>query len=174
MKPKPKKQTESRAIKELRNKLTAFESIHNETVRQFLDLCHRFEKQKDDISMRVHNLDLRADGLGTRLVHLERLNEIYHPAVKTVKISPDFCDKPKETPTAPPPRKPYINEDGSVNWSLVPVDTKVMITDDEFDAWIPRYYAGLRCDEYYCYCDGLKSKETSKLTRWRFIKLADE
>jgi len=62
-----------------------------------------------------------------------------------------------------------------VDWSKVPVDTKVLVRSNGED-WTRRYFARYEDGKYYCFGSGSTSWSTSKYdaTSWKYCKLAEE
>lgn len=71
-------------------------------------------------------------------------------------------------------------EEPSIDWSKIPVDTPILVKDDENDEWIRRYYAGLSSEGMvkawsggrtsWSACDG----ERTYTTKWNYAKLAED
>lgn len=64
-----------------------------------------------------------------------------------------------------------------VDWSKVPVDTKVYVRDKEKDEWLPRYFARFKCGNVYVYRGGATSFSTADendVYCWIFVKLAED
>jgi len=61
-----------------------------------------------------------------------------------------------------------------IDWSKVPIDTKILVRDLETDPWCRRYFAGYVGGIVYAWADGATEwSHTSKLV-WKYAKLADE
>lgn len=64
-----------------------------------------------------------------------------------------------------------------VDWSKVPVDTKVYVRDKENDKWLPRYFARLKYGNVYVYRCGATSfsaADKNDVYCWNFVKLAED
>lgn len=63
-----------------------------------------------------------------------------------------------------------------VDWSKVPVDTKVFVRDDESENWMPYYFA--KYDKGICYVYASRqtswSTSTNCLVEYKYIKLAED
>ena len=61
-----------------------------------------------------------------------------------------------------------------VDWSKVPVDTKVLVRNNKDEEWIKRYFAKYEKGRIYCWHDGktsFTSDATIKKIGWNFAKL---
>lgn len=63
-----------------------------------------------------------------------------------------------------------INE---VDWSQVPVDTKIIVSDDEKN-WRKRYFAKYEGDIVYAWSNGCTSWNAEDVVYWNYAKLAEE
>ena len=64
-----------------------------------------------------------------------------------------------------------------VDWSKVPVDTPILVSDNESDEWIKRYFAYCRDGGVFAYDCGATSWSAGKesdCSGWRYAKLAKE
>lgn len=63
-----------------------------------------------------------------------------------------------------------------VNWNKVPIDTKVLVKDDDNNKWIRRHYAGYDEEKklFIAFTDGGTSWTTKDTTEWAQCKLEDE
>ena len=63
----------------------------------------------------------------------------------------------------------------TVDWSKVPVDTPVLVRDDNTQNWKPRYFAKYEDGAYFVYTSGQSSWSTSTnaIVEYNYIKLAD-
>lgn len=64
-----------------------------------------------------------------------------------------------------------------VDWSKVPVDTKVYVRDKENDEWLPRYFARFKYGYVYVYRGGATSfsaVDKNDVYCWNFVKLAED
>lgn len=66
-------------------------------------------------------------------------------------------------------------EKEEVDWSKVPIDTKVLVSDNEID-WYRRYFAGIdKCtNERLAWADGATSWANCSTIPWKYIKLYKE
>lgn len=70
----------------------------------------------------------------------------------------------------------YIEEEKEeVDWSKVPIDAKVLVSDDEIN-WYRRYFAGIDTytNEYLAWPDGATSWVNRPTLPWKYIKLYKE
>ena len=63
-----------------------------------------------------------------------------------------------------------------VDWSKVPVDTPILVSDCKDGLWVKRYFARMVDERVYFYCNGATSwsAEDSGMTWWQYAKLARE
>ena len=61
-----------------------------------------------------------------------------------------------------------------VDWSKVPVDTPILVSDCEDGLWVKRHFARIINKKIYFYCNGATSwsAEDSEMTWWKYAKLA--
>lgn len=60
----------------------------------------------------------------------------------------------------------------SIDWTTVPVDTKILVRDFNNQAWIPRYFAGFTGGGYvYAWNNGATSHTEKRMTAWSQAKL---
>lgn len=66
-------------------------------------------------------------------------------------------------------------EKEEVDWSKVPIDTKVLVSDDGIN-WYRRYFAGIdtHTNEYLAWSDGATSWANRSTMLWKYIKLYKE
>lgn len=65
----------------------------------------------------------------------------------------------------------------TVDWSKVPVDTKVFVRDSDSESWCPRYFARFKNGGIFTWTNGTTSfsaKGFDDVTWWRQGKLAEE
>lgn len=65
----------------------------------------------------------------------------------------------------------------SVDWSKVPVDTKVFVRDSDSDTWKPRYFAKFEDGKIFTWTNGATSFSRSRfgdLSWWNQVKLAED
>lgn len=72
----------------------------------------------------------------------------------------------------------WLNEEykePGVDWSKVPVDTKIFVKDFENAEWIPRYFAMYKKGMVYAFSNGKTSfsVEEKGSIKWNFAKLAE-
>jgi hypothetical protein len=131
MKPrKPKKQTESRAVKKLRD--------------DFL----KFRKAQADNWMSILRLN-------ERIGALEEVNKLANESafkLKQLRDAKAELEPFKTTIEHINPRKPYINADGSIDWAKVPVDTKVIVSGVG-----RRYFSHILNGQVFTFDDGKTS-----------------
>ena len=62
-----------------------------------------------------------------------------------------------------------------VDWSKVPVDTKILVSDDG-EHWVRRYFAKYENGRVYAFYDGATSftGSTESLLGWKYAKLYEE
>lgn len=72
----------------------------------------------------------------------------------------------------------WLDEKCEVDWSKIPVDTLVRVSDDEKGEWLLRYFCELDGDmdrKYRTFPAGRTSKTaTYYLENWRFCELAED
>lgn len=61
-----------------------------------------------------------------------------------------------------------------VDWTKVPVDTKVLVRNFKEEEWKRRYFAEYKDGMFYAFNNGLTSWSTSNEISWREYKLAEE
>lgn len=64
-----------------------------------------------------------------------------------------------------------------VDWSKVPVDTKVFARDSDSESWFPRYFAKFKGGKIFTWTNGVTSfsaKSFDDVTWWNQVKLAEE
>lgn len=66
-------------------------------------------------------------------------------------------------------------EKEEVDWSKVPIDTKVLVSADEIN-WYRRYFAGIdiHTNKYLAWSDGATSWVNRSTLPWKYIKLYKE
>lgn len=65
----------------------------------------------------------------------------------------------------------------TVDWSKVPVDTKVFVRDSDSESWCPRYFARFKNGGIFTWTNGATSfsaKGFEDVTWWRQVKLAED
>ena len=75
-------------------------------------------------------------------------------------------------------KQPYEEPAIEIDWTKVPVDTPVMIKDDERDSWDKRFFAfyvTVDVKSRFCtWINGNTSQSTEDFISWRFCELAPE
>lgn len=66
-----------------------------------------------------------------------------------------------------------MNFEEVIDWSKVPIDTKIIISDDNKD-WNRRHFAKYENGKIYTWIDGCTSFTTNKTTSWKYAKLYKE
>lgn len=64
-----------------------------------------------------------------------------------------------------------------VDWSKVPVDTKVFVRDSDSESWYPRYFARFKGGKIFTWTNGVTSfsaKGLDDVTWWNQGKLAED
>ena len=64
-----------------------------------------------------------------------------------------------------------------IDWSKVPVDTKVLVRNSEKESWRKRYFAKYINGKYVCYASGTTSwsdEKTKSMTTWKYCELLEE
>ena len=72
----------------------------------------------------------------------------------------------------------WINEEykePEVDWTKVPIDTKILVKNNKYDEWSPRYFARYENNVVYAFSDGRTnfSTEDESVTPWNYAKLAE-
>ena len=65
----------------------------------------------------------------------------------------------------------------TVDWSQVPVDTPILVTDEDKEYWARRYFAGYKDGHVYAWDDGRTSWTSygsNETTEWKHAKLAED
>lgn len=65
-------------------------------------------------------------------------------------------------------------KESEVDWSKVPVDTKIYVRDYENVEWIPMYFAKYEDGRVYAWSAGGTAWSCSETTGWEYAKLAEE
>ena len=65
-------------------------------------------------------------------------------------------------------------EEPQVDWSKVPVDTKILVSDD-FEYWYKRYFAKYENGKIYAFsCGSTAWSSEGCYDKWKYAKLAEE
>ena len=65
-------------------------------------------------------------------------------------------------------------EELEVDWSKVPIDTKIYVKESIYDMWLKKYFAKYENGKIYAWDDGRTSCTTVHVTPWRYGKLAED
>lgn len=71
----------------------------------------------------------------------------------------------------------YKEPEGSeVDWSKVPVNTKIYVRDKEEDRWVKRYFAKYENGRVFAWIDGYTSWgcQEYETISWEYVKLAED
>ena len=90
---------------------------------------------------------------------------IFSKSDNCVKARKRWLDAEKEVP------KP-IDWNNDIDWDHVPVDTPVLVNDDEDNEWRKRYFAGKRSCDYLVWSYGGTSFSGNSKTSWKHCQLA--
>ena len=73
-------------------------------------------------------------------------------------------------------RKNWANSEYEeyVDWSKVPVDTKILVRDTKDQAWKRRHFAGVTPEGVYAFNDGCTSFTSNYRICWKYAKLYKE
>lgn len=61
-----------------------------------------------------------------------------------------------------------------VDWSKVPVDTKIYVKNSDEKKWLPRYFAKYENGKVYVWSGGGTSWTTDSVYNWKYTKLAED
>ncbi len=61
-----------------------------------------------------------------------------------------------------------------VDWSKVPVDTPILVRDQESDLWKKEHFAKYKNNKIYTWFCGRTSWSTTAMVNWKYAKLAEE
>lgn len=114
-------------------------------------------------------LDIVCDGDIVAIVHNEPCNcsslDCHKCDLYTTDYEHDCSDKLAE----------WCNKEyQEVDWSKIPVDTKVYVRDSENEQWKPRYFAFYRNGIVYTFMYGATSWTSSSQEYWNYTKLAED
>ena len=63
----------------------------------------------------------------------------------------------------------------TVDWSKVPIDTKILVRDSEREPWVKRYFAGVnKKGQVLAFYDGATSWSGNSKILWNYAKLAED
>lgn len=70
--------------------------------------------------------------------------------------------------------EPYVKPQIKINWSKVPIDTPVLVRQEEDDIKLKRHFALYDNGTFYCYSDGATSwsSDDGTVYDWKFCELA--
>lgn len=88
--------------------------------------------------------------------------KIYAPDVKDFVSTLQACNESN-----------LLWERKEVDWSKMPVDTKILVKDDRHTTWNKRYFAKYENGKVYAFCHGATSWATSEISDWDYAKLAE-
>ena len=125
----------------------------------------KFEKEIMDIACSGYSLafDKKANKL-TDCNHMLCGNCAFHSSISSCR---DKCKKWSESEYKEP----------EVDWSKVPVDTPVLVTDYGYESQYNRYFAYYKDGKVHTYSDGATSWSVNKNSvnpGWNYAKLANE
>lgn len=70
-----------------------------------------------------------------------------------------------------------MNYDLQVDWSKIPVDTKIMVRDDKKDDWNRRYFSKYEDGIVFAFDNGKTSfsvDNSNEISKWNYVKLYKE
>ena len=124
----------------------------------------KFEKEIMDIACSGHSIafDKKANKL-TDCDHILCGNCAFHSSISSCR---DKCKKWSESEYKEP----------EVDWSKVPVDTPVLVSETMRGDWYNRYFSKYKNDTVYTYFSGATSwsSDYEGEKPWRYAKLANE
>ena len=59
-----------------------------------------------------------------------------------------------------------------VDWTLIPIDTLILVRNNVDEDWIKRYFAGVENNKVYTWTNGTTSKSTPNIRIWESWKYA--
>ena len=72
--------------------------------------------------------------------------------------------------------KQWLDEEYKTDWSKVPVDTPILVRDNEHEEWRRRYFAGYENGKVFAWCGGITSWSTANsgfANDWKYAELYD-
>lgn len=95
------------------------------------------------------------------------------------EISCSLCDIYGEKDGCQNNIKKWLQEEYKepvIDWAKVPVDTKILVRNDENEQWFPRYFAeyDIETNHVFAWYAGRTSWTETETMEWRFAKLAEE
>lgn len=64
-------------------------------------------------------------------------------------------------------------QEQKVDWSKVPIDTRIFVRINEFSEWKPRHFAGYKDGKVYAWNDGGTSFSATMKISWNCAKIAE-
>lgn len=69
----------------------------------------------------------------------------------------------------------YVEPEPEIDWSKIPVDTPILVRNNNNDDWTPRYFSKYENGLIYAWCDGATSWSAEGHTlAWKYAKLVEE
>lgn len=69
------------------------------------------------------------------------------------------------------------HEEPEVDWSKIPIDTKIYVRENVYDKWVERHFAKYENGKIYAWCAGYTSWSAGgedNVMPWKYAKLAEE
>lgn len=69
------------------------------------------------------------------------------------------------------------HEEPEVDWSKIPIDTKIYVRENVYDKWLERHFAKYENGKIYAWCAGYTSWSAGgedNVMPWKYAKLAEE
>lgn len=73
--------------------------------------------------------------------------------------------------------KQWLNEERRIDWSKVPVDTPILVTDNTGPGWLHRHFAKYENGKVFAWAKGLTSWSTENsdfVTAWQCARLCED
>ena len=72
--------------------------------------------------------------------------------------------------------KQWLNEEYKTDWSKVPVDTPILVRDNEHEKWRRRYFAKYKNGIVFAWADGLTSwsRGDTICEDWKYARLCED
>ena len=64
-------------------------------------------------------------------------------------------------------------EEPETDWSKVPVDTLILVRNDEDEEWLRRYFTKYENGKVYAWGNGCTSRTTNNMYAWNYTKLTE-
>lgn len=77
-------------------------------------------------------------------------------------------------------RREWLNSEyveSKVDWSQIPIDTHILVRDNENHQWTKRYFAGVKDGTVCAWSDGATSwsaRDEDDFCKWNYAKLAED